>query len=204
MEIINGNKGKFIVLYAPNNLGKSEQIKRLACHLINDGRQIMVIKFPLYQLNPTGEKINQILRHADTLQKSVSEEELQMLFAQNRYDFQDVLIKSLAAGITVIAEDYTGTGLAWGMTRGVALEALERMNNDLIKPDIAILLDGERFLTKIEPKHRNEDAGSDVWQKNRIMHLQLAEKYGWYIVPANQTIEEASRQIYTFVQQYMD
>lgn len=188
-------RGHFIVLYASNNLGKSEQAKRLATKFIQESRQILVVKYPIYGLEPTGPKINQVLRKPEELDHEVSDRELQKMYAQNRRDFQETLIATLNAGITVVAEDYTGTGIAWGMTRDVDLSELEDFNKDLIKPDLAILLDGERFRTSIEKKHRNEGEVEAVWQKNREMHLFLAKRYEWRIVKANQDIERVSQDI---------
>jgi thymidylate kinase len=199
-----GSRGMFIVLYASNNLGKSEQIKRLASRFITEGKQVLVIKYPIYNLEPTGPFINKVLRHPEELDREIKEDEFQTYYAQNRRDFQNTLINVLNAGINVIAEDYTGTGIAWGMTRDVKLEDLEEMNAGLLTPDIEILLDGNRFITGVEKQHRNEGAGEDIWTKNRKIHLLLAERYGWKVVHANQDIDIVSKDINRIIDNYED
>jgi len=188
-------KGRFIVIYAANNLGKSVQVTNLAVKLIEAGHQVLKIKYPIYQLEPTGPAINKGLR----IDTSISELALQKLFARNRRDFQKTIITLLNAGIDIIAEDYKGTGIAWGMTRGIKLELLEKINANLIEPDLSILLDGKRFISKIEKGHRNEDLDQTEWEKSRSMHKLLGKRYGWKNVNANQSIYEVSEDIWKIV-----
>ncbi len=194
------SRGLFLVVYGANNLGKSEQTKRLATLLISEGNQILVIKYPIYHLEPTGPKINKILRDPLDPDRNLSEFEFQKLYAQNRKDFQEVIVDLLNAGVSVIAEDYTGTGLSWGMTRGVKLDDLEIINEGLLKPDLAILLEGDRFNAGVEVGHRNESDIDQVWEKNRQAHHFLAEKYRWEVVNANYSIDEVHQAIVNVVQ----
>lgn len=206
-------RGKFIVIYGPNNLGKSTQAARLTSTLIANRKDVLTIKYPLYNLKPTGQIINKIIRQ-EVLekQKLTSEIELQKIYAQNRRDFQDNLIATLNSGINVVAEDYKGTGIAWGMTQGLDIKKLESINNDLIDPDLAILLDGERFIKSKEVVHRYENAEkweairqlnlfapNESWQRNREIHQFLAKRYGWEMVNANGTIEAIADNIWKLV-----
>ena len=187
------DKGIFIVVYGPNNIGKTTQVKLLASDFFQRSRQILVFKYPIYSLDPTGPIINEALRLGNP--RGLSEEQLQEFFARNRRDFQPVIKKILNAGISVLAEDYTGTGISWGMTRGIPLEKLEAINSGLLEPDISILLDGDRFPDGHEKGHRNEDVPVAVWEKNRKIHLRLAKRYGWILVNANQTISKVHKDI---------
>ncbi len=188
-------RGKFLVIYGPNNIGKSTQVRLLAKRLIDEGKQVLIIKYPIYDLAPTGPLINDVLRHG----KKMTDLELQTAYAQNRRDFQPVLEKILAAGIFVVAEDYTGTGIAWGATMGLSIPQLEEINKGLLQPDIAILLDGPRFSQAIEKGHKHEDAGMEIWKKNRKIHLQLGKRYGWLKVKVNGPAEKVHQQIWKLV-----
>jgi thymidylate kinase len=93
-----------------------------------------------------------------------------------------------------VAEDYTGTGLAWGMTWGGDLEYLEKINKKLFREDFSILMHGHRFNTAIEKDHRNE---MDV-ERIRICKnflLLLAGRYDWKIINANQSINKVQTEI---------
>lgn len=177
-------RGKFIVLYGPNNLGKTTQAKILVDALTLLGINVRYLKYPVYDLEPTGPIINSVLRHG----VSMSAEELQRVFAQNRRDYEPRLREDLENGISVVAEDYTGTGFAWGMTHGVSFAALEEMNRGLLREDLAILLDGERLTSGIERGHRHEDGSN--WDLNRRIHLGLMAMYRWEFVNANGTENE--------------
>lgn len=206
MQVVNlkNKRGKFIVLYGPNNIGKSIQTRELVSRIVLDGNQVIMIKYPIYHLEETGPKIDKILRGKDSTKKKVSEEEFQKLYAQNRRDFQPNIINLLNSNIHVIAEDYTGTGISWGMTRGVKVEILEQINKGLIEPDLSLTLDGKRFSESIESGHRNESDGDKVWKKNREIHLFLAKRYSWTVINANRIIKEVHEEIWDNVKPILE
>ena len=175
-------RGKFIVIYGPNNLGKSEQVKLVAERLRDIGKQAEVLKYPIYDLEPTGPKINAALRKGLQL----TSEELQREFAQNRRDYEPTLVKMLESGIWAIAEDYKGT-------------VMEDINAGLIDEDMAILLDGERFGAGIEREHLHESG--ERWGQAREVHLDLAKRYGREVVNANYSIERVTSEIWQFFEQ---
>ena len=180
-------RGKFIVIYGINNLGKSTEAKLLVERLKQHEIPAEYLKYPIYDIEPTGPQLNTILRSGQP--QAISEIELQTLYAQNRRDFQPQLDKKLTAGITVVAEDYTGTGIAWGVAKGAQLDELEQINGDLLKEDLGILLDGQRFIEAKESKHLHE-SNDQLMQRCRQVHQQLAGRYGWKVINANQSIEQ--------------
>ncbi|MCX6785343.1 MAG: hypothetical protein NTZ18_00645 [Candidatus Komeilibacteria bacterium] len=180
-------EGLFIVIYGINNLGKSTQALLLADSFVKAGLPSQYLKYPIYDLTPTGPQINEVLRGKAGQQ--ISEEELQALYTKNRLDYQLQLIKLISEGVNVVAEDYIGTGLAWGWSKGADLEKLIAANSALLKPDVEILLDGERFIEAKEAGHLHE-GNDELMEKCRLNHLELAARFGWAVVNANQEIEE--------------
>lgn len=182
---VQSDRGKFIVLYGSNNLGKSTQARRFACNVLKTGENaslgLAILKYPVYGL-PSGRSINAWLRSGNKVESVDEVEEMQGRYAQNRRDFQGALMAMLNTGIDVVAEDYIGTALAWGMTMGVPFQSLLVQNINLIPPDLAILIDGQRFSASIEKTHRFERSGSHMWQRNRELHLWLAAVYNWTII----------------------
>jgi len=187
-------EGIFIVIYGINNIGKSTQVDMLVSALKGLDLPVERIKYPIYELEPTGPKINEILRSGK--KQEMSEEELQKLYTDNRRDYQFKLCEMLASGINVVAEDYTGTGLSWGWTKGADIEMLIEMNKGLLKPDVEILLDGERFIEGKETGHLHE-SNDDLVTRCRANHLQLAARFGWQVVNANQAREEVHVEVLT-------
>lgn len=181
------NKGKFIVVYGMNNLGKTTMVKSLIDFLKSKGNDAVYLKYPIYDLEPNGPRINRYLREGNP--ENLNPVTVQKIYSDNRRDFEPELIKMIDDGKLIVAEDYLGTGIAWGMIGGATVEEIEKINEGLLEADLSILLDGERFLAGIESGHIHESA-SELWPKGRQIHLDLAKRYGWKIVNANQNREK--------------
>jgi len=189
-------KGKFIVIYGVNNLGKTTQAELLAERIKGEGEKSTVIKYPRYEVEPAGKLINEYLRGGNPY--NFNPRELQLLHFIDRIFNQPFLFTALRKGINVIAEDYFGTSIAWGMANGVETDLLKYLNKFILPPDLAILLDGERFKDGIEAAHQHEQ-NDDLIAKARQAHLQLAKEYGWIVIDANRSIGEVGKEIYSAV-----
>jgi len=191
-------RGKFVTFYGVNNIGKSTHARILADRLKDEGFDPVYIKYPIYDLEPSGPYLNKILR--DGAQK-ISEEELQLWFTINRHQFETDLKKMLMEGKTIIAEDYIGTALAWGSAKGANEEWLEQINKYLLRSDMAILIDGERTKQAIEKDHIHE-TNDNLMRKARQAHLDVAKKYAWYIIKLQEKKEDTARLVWEGVKEY--
>lgn len=180
------NTGQCIVLYGINNLGKSTQAKKLVERMNQEGYTTTYLKYPIYDLHPSGTLLNQYLREGNPL--SLSSREVQTIYALNRTQFQPELDALLSRGTHVVAEDYTGTGIAWGIGSGVEESYLHTINDHLRKEDIAFLFDGERFVQSTEQNHTHE-TNTSLLASVRTAHQYLGKKNNWIPVDANQSIE---------------
>jgi len=185
-------KGKFIALYGINGIGKSTQIDLIVAELKKRGVAVKYLKYPVYDLEPEGPFLNKYLRD-DDFRKSNPQttHELQEKFAKNRLRYQEALEIDLKDGYWVIAEDYVGTGIVWGMTWGGSYTYLKEINKDLLKPDIEILLDGDQFGSAIEKGHRNEENEERI-KICRNFLLMSAKIENWEVVNANQKIQDVT------------
>ena len=189
--------GKFIVLYGINNLGKSTQAKLLTETLNNTGEKAVYIKYPVYDLAPSGPFINSYLREGNP--HNFSAREAQMLYILNRTQYQKTLEKILEEGAHVVAEDYTGTGIAWGMAAGIDRAILEKMNEHLRNPDIAVLFTGKRFVSGKEDGHLHES--DDVFTTKTAEAFEaLGAAHLWYKIEANRTKEEVHAELFSYIQ----
>ena len=232
--------GKFIAIYGINNIGKSTQTSLLVQRLVSIGVRVEYFKYPLYNLDPTGKMLNEILRGKQKrkvqsmieffegtkvrrpntkrkqgvafrkqpiapkeIRQRVTEEELQMWYSLNRYQFDPQIRKNLASGISIVTEDYTGTGLAWGDAKGANLDWLIEVNKFLCKPDLEILINGERFLAGKEKLHLHESSDRLIG-KARKSFLKLAKKNRWQTVNANQPIEKVNEDIWRVTKQLFE
>jgi len=185
-----------ITLYGINNIGKTTQALRLVEHLKAEGFDAVYRKYPVYEVAPSGVFLDKFLRSGKA--QDISEEELQMWFTLNRYQFEPTLKDWLASGKIVVAEDYTGTGIAWGTVKGADTAWLKRINSYLVKEDLAILLDGERHLSAKEIGHLHEDNDA-LMKRSRQIHLELAEAYDWIKIPVFGSKEETENLIWQTV-----
>ncbi len=185
-------KGKLITLYGINNIGKSTQAGLLVKKLNEVGHKAVHIKYPIYDLAPTGPLLNDILRGG---KQNISEEELQTIFVQNRIDFEPTLIDTLESGTTVVAEDYIGTGIAWGAAKGADLEWLEAINAPLLKEDLVIYMYGNRFTEAQESDHIHE-SNDDLMKKCAEVYELLAKKYNWKGVKVEGGIDDVFKLIW--------
>ena len=193
-------KGHFIAIYGVNNIGKSTHAKRLIERLKQDGYDAAYLKYPIYELEPTGTALNRILRSGRP--QEISEAELQKIFAQNRKDFESQLRKMLADGKTVVAEDYTGTGIAWGMAKGLDLDFMLELNKGLINEDFAILMTGQRDARAQEKQHIHEQNPALLQSVSKIF-VQLGQKFGWHTVELQPTIPQTAELIWQLVGNFL-
>ena len=172
-------KGKFIAIYGINGIGKTTQVELLVEYLQSLGKTAARLKYPIYDLEPEGPFIHKYLRNPEFREQyELSTHELQKKYADNRRHYELTLRQRLKEGEWIVAEDYTGTGIAWGLTWGGDLEYLEKINKDLIKPDIELLMHGDRFITAIEKNHRNETNEERIMICKNFLDL-LGGRYGW-------------------------
>lgn len=185
-----------ITLYGINNIGKSTQAHLLVERLRAEGHAVEYVKYPIYELAPSGPFIHEQIKSGKG--QNVSEEELQLWYTLNRFQFEPTLKAWLAEGKIVVAEDYIGTGLAWGMAKGADGEWLKTVNSSLLAPDFSILLDGERFTEAVEAGHAHETDAA-LMDRCRQTHLQLAKEQGWTVVPVVPGVEVVAENLWEVV-----
>lgn len=193
-------RGAFITIYGVNNIGKTTHAKLLTERLKKEGFDSVYLKYPIYRLEPTGPEINAVLRTEEP--QKITELELQTLFMQNRRDFEPELKKMLEEGKIVVAEDYTGTGIAWGTAKGMEQVVVEKLNVGLLKEDFSILMKGNRDRRVIEEKHIHEN-NDELILKVGVILDGLAEKNGWKVVALRDRIPDTAEAIWHEVSEFL-
>ena len=188
--------GILFTLLGVNNMGKTTQQQLLEKRLREEGYRVAYVKYPVYDLEPTGPRINAYLRNGNP--EGIAAREFHELQIQNKRDAAPELERLLGENDIVLAEMYTGTGITYGMGDGLDKAWLVSQYAPLREADVSILLDGERFLGSREAGHHfeNDDAKTEVI---RQAHLELAKDFGWQIVNANQPVEKVHEDIYQIV-----
>lgn len=193
---LNSMRGKLIALYGVNNLGKTTQAKLLVERLSRGGKNAHYLKYPIYDLVPSGLEIEAYLRGGNPLE--LSSREFQIVQILNRTQYDEHLRRRIEKGEWIVVEDYIGTGLAWGIGAEVEAGFLENLNKHLLVEDCAILIEGDRFLEGRESIHKHE-TDDVLTERVREVHQELADRLGWYKVQANKTREEVHENIWARV-----
>jgi len=186
----------FIVVYGPSGVGKSKELELLEERFTSLHMPVKRVEYPLYDLEPTGPILKKIVW--GQVEKP-TEDELQELFAQNRRDYEEIIKGWLSAGITILAEDYKGTGMVWGVVRGVPPEKMEEMNKSFLEPDVSILIDGPRRLDLRPGEGHIYNTNEEEWYRARKVYLQMADKYGWVRVGADAPILTVAGRIWSVI-----
>ena len=183
-------------MYGPSGVGKSKELELLEEKFTSLQMPVKRVEFPLYDLMPTGPILKKIVwGQVD----KPTEDELQELFARNRRDYEETIKSWLSAGITVLAEDYKGTGMVWGVVRGVAPEKMEEINKGFSEPDVSILIDGPRRLDLRTGEGHIYNSNEEEWYKARKVYLQMADKYGWVRIGADAPILTVAGRIWSVI-----
>lgn len=198
---MNNQKGKFIVFYGLNNLGKTTQAQLLVENLKKNGLKAKYVKYPRYEKMPTGKIISNYLREGNYY--NLSPRELQILYAFNREQCEEEIKEDLENGVHIISECYTGTGLAWGEAEGIDKEFLRHINSHLLKEDLAFHFRGRRFRDSIEKSHIHEN-NRILTRKAQIAFELMSEEFGWVDLNANYPIVEIEKQVYSYVLEYIN
>ncbi len=186
-------KGKFITILGANNLGKTTQAKKLVETLIiNLNKNAEYLKYAIYSLEPSGPMIDDYLRKGNPY--GFSPREFQILQVLNRTQYEPTLKNKIEKGTWVVAEDYVGTGIAWGMAAGVDKDLLYRLNSHLLKADLGILFEGEPFSDEFDKNNIHENDLATL-EKAAQAFKEIAKDFNWQIINANQSIEEVHEQI---------
>jgi len=190
-------KGKLIVIYGINNLGKTTQAKMLVESLIiRYSKQAEYMKYPVYNLEPTGSLLNDYLKAGNS--HNFTPREFQLLQVINRTQYQKTLREKLDKGTWIVAEDYVGTGIAWGMAEGLDKKLLFNLNSHLHEEDLGILFEGTPFDDGAEKSNIHEN-NAELMQKAAAAFKEISNDFGWNIVNANQDKNAVQEEIINIV-----
>jgi thymidylate kinase len=188
--------GKYVAFYSSNNRGKTSLLRELQMLLVQNDIPHVRLKYPLYGLESSGPLINGYLRAGNPL--GISPGEIQVLYSKNRIQFQPAIELFLQAGFLILSEDYSGTGLVWGLATGVDRRKLESMETEMIKPDLSFLVTGERFMSGKETGHAHED-NKTLMDRAEEIHLSLAEELGWIKIINNKLPDELAKDVWQII-----
>jgi dTMP kinase len=137
----NTHCGKFIVIEGLDGSGQSTQAGLLRDFLVGKGYQAILTKEPTLD-SEAGKKIRKILNQ----KINTTPAELQKLFTKDRKThLENLIIPSLKQGKIVISDRYFFSTFAYGVSDGLDLDWLIKLNDKFLLPDLT-------FILKVRPK----------------------------------------------------
>ena len=211
-------KGLLITLEGGEGVGKTTQVVRLKEHLIQAGRDVVVLR------EPGGTTISEQIREVVLSNKNVGmayTTEVLLFQAARAQIYREIVLPSLELGKIVIMDRSRDSSVVYqGMVRGFGVEIVEQLNDISTKktyPDITFLLDapvevglGRRM--SIDGANRLDYEAKDFHEKVRQAYLEVANSdikknsihSRWQIVDASLTTEEVQEQLWQKTQVFLE
>ena len=170
---------KFITLDGIDGAGKTTQLNVIRDWFAAQALPVLFTREP--GGTPLGEALRALLLNPAT-QVSLHTETL-LMFAARRQHWEDVMLPTLARGVSVVSDRFTDATFAYqGGGRGLSdgqIEILENWVQGSLKPDLTSLLDVplEVSLQRIErsrEKDRFEQETADFFTRVREAYLRRA------------------------------
>ena len=164
-------RGKYIVLEGPDGVGKSSVAQKLHEELTNMGVNCVIVQEP--STGETGMRIRQALK-----EKSISEEELYILFLEDRKEQEGYIKEQLCAGMTVISDRSFLSTLAYQTCKsmpGMLSDFLSHPEYRVsVIPDLAFILYCDH--KELKKRLRGRGKEKDQYEKSKKLKA-VAENY---------------------------
>jgi len=125
-----------------------------------------------------------------------------MLYSLNRWENQKLMTKLTERADFVIADRYSPSNLAYGVSRGLSLGWLQGLDRGLPPASLVIVLD-----VPVPASFARKSTGRDVHERNKQLLLKvrrtyraLAKKLDWKMVDATRPVRDVHEAIWSLVE----
>ncbi|CAK7203841.1 Thymidylate kinase [Sporothrix eucalyptigena] len=151
-------RGALIILEGLDRSGKTTQVQILEKKLVEQGRQVQVLRFP-DRTTPIGKMIDAYLKSEAAMDDHV----IHLLFSANRWEAATKIEELLHKGVTVVCDRYYYSGMVYSAAKGNPLLPLSWARGPeagLPRPDLVVFLD----LTEDQARTRG-GWGDEIYEK---------------------------------------
>ncbi|WVQ97191.1 thymidylate kinase [Kwoniella sp. CBS 9459] len=197
------SRGTFIVFEGLDRCGKTTQVSRLVERLEKEGKRARLQKFP-DRTTAIGQMIDAYLRS----KADMDDRAIHLLFSANRWECAAAIRRDLADGITVIADRYAFSGIAFSAAKGLPFDFCLQPDTSLPLPDITLYLTLSRTIASQRSAFGEERYETDQMQRSTreqfaLVAREVVKRHGedkWREVDAGGSIEEVGDRIWAAVQ----
>lgn len=192
-------RGKIIVIEGIDKAGKTTQANLLLKNL--KGKKYVKFDFPDYS-TPVGIEIKQFLDG----KRDYSDEVKMMLLSANRWEKKSEIESIIGKGTTIIMNRYYQSNLVYGLSKGLKLKWLLALDEGLPKADLVVVIDIKT--NTLVRRSRNDitdtfEQDLDLIRKVRRNYKMLANKFNWYIIDGEDTVNIVNVQVVELVRKIM-
>ncbi|WVR05820.1 thymidylate kinase [Kwoniella sp. DSM 27419] len=196
-------RGAFIVFEGLDRCGKTTQVARLVERLESEGRKTRLQKFP-DRTTAIGKMIDSYLQS----KAEMDDRAIHLLFSANRWECAAAIRRDLANGVTVIADRYAFSGIAFSAAKGLPFDFCLQPDTALPLPDLTLYL----TLPPIEASNRSafgmeryETVSMQTATREQfgLVAQEVSRRHGdgrWMEVDARGTIEEVGDRIWALLE----
>ncbi len=184
-------RGKIIVIEGTDKAGKTTQSRMLQEAIKAHGKICVVIDFPDYT-TPIGMEIRAFLDG----KRDYPSEVKHLLFSANRWEKKREIESMVQSGTIVIMNRYWQSNLVYGISNGMDVGWLQKLDKGLPKEDMVLLLLVNPSVSKDRAEVR--DAFEDdpklaaAAYKN---YLKFARQFKWKIIDGSKSKEQVHQEI---------
>lgn len=184
----------FIVIEGIDGTGKSTQARRLADHMISQGKTVVLSH------EPTDGPWGTLLRNSADTGRLSPEKELETFLKDRQQHVTEKIAPALAAGHTVILDRYYFSTMAYQGARGFDPQEIRKRNEAFAPiPDLLLILDldVDTAIARIGRRgdHTNEFEQRANLQRCREIFLTLRHEPFARVIPCADSLDEITKRI---------
>jgi len=189
------SRGALVVLEGVDRAGKSTQAVRLVEALKSRSVATQLVRFP-NRVTPIGQMIGQYLKGDQHLDDHV----IHLLFSANRWEMRDQLERWLASGVSVVADRYAYSGVAYSAAKpGMDWHWCRRPDAGLPRPDLVLYLTASEESIVARNGFGDEKYETIAFQhKVKQNYDSLKDDY-WLTISADKSEDELHKELLTSV-----
>jgi dTMP kinase len=193
-------QGVFICIEGLDGCGKSTQAKLLV-------RRLRRTYDAMYTAEPSRGKIGRFIKkHCLHGEKRCSGVVEALLFAADRLEHvETTVLPCLQQGKIVVSDRYIYSSLAYQGATGLDLEWIEKINEHVIRPDLAVFIDvePEAVVQRLKPK-KSVMEDLETQRKVREVYVSFVDRGELVRVNGNKSKEEVAGDIAAVVQSFLE
>ena len=193
-------KGTFICIEGLDGSGKTTQTKLITQKLRKSHNAV-------YTTEPSHGKIGTFIRNSYLYcEKRLSSVIEALLFAAERIEHVETeVLPALHQGKLVISDRYIYSSLAYQGAAGLSLEWIEKINEQALKPDLAVFIDVDPkiVMSRLKPK-KSVMENMETQRKVREIYLKFVEKGSLTRINGDKSKNEVAKEVYAVVMKFLN